>query len=166
MLGLDGETSTLLCTSKCSGQESHFTSPFAHSCLLLAPDTRILMSQPQKPNTSRALSSFLSTLPKSTVSGTELHLAESHLPQPQLRSKPLFLSLHPARTDNKFWCNFSFPTVSYNTLFPNRARGVRGSDVEPPEPPAHLGRVTCQHSTGYSSTDPHPCQQLPQNPKK
>lgn len=86
-----------------------------------------------------------------------------------LRSKSPFLSLHPARTDSKFWCNFSFPTLSYHMLFPNRVRGVRGSDMERPggRPghPAHLGRVTCQHNTGYSSTDLHPCQQLPQSPK-
>lgn len=123
------------------------------------------MSQPQKPNTNQAPSSFLSTLPKSTVSGSGMHLAESHLPQPHLRSKTPFPSLHPARADSKFWCNFSFPTLSYNMLFPNRARGVRGSDVEQPGPAAHLGRATCQHNTGYSSRDLHPCQQLPQNPK-
>lgn len=38
--------------------------------------------------------------------------------------------MHPARTDSKFWCNFSFPSLSYNTFFPNRARGARGSDVK------------------------------------
>lgn len=88
----------------------------------------------------------------SIVSNSGLHLGESNLPLPHLKSKSPFLSLHPARTQTvnsaAILPSHQVTTHHFNTVL-RQSKAVVWSNpygIRGPEPPSHLKRVICYHN--------------------